>query len=139
MSDAKKAYEFEGGYPTPETVQQAYDDIDLNRAIQAYRFFYPTVSVAAIYKGNLKAGVIPNKAFIIMYGNPNQIVLTPNSDTPYAGGAIDLTEGPIIVVTGSNLLSMLSEYAGIEAKIEFPDDWQDTDNIAEPIRPITTA
>jgi hypothetical protein len=97
MSDAKEAYEFAGGYPTPATVQQAYDDIDLNRAIHAYRFFYPTVSVAAIYKGNLKAGVIPNKAFIIMYGNPNQIVLTPNSDTPYAGGAIDLTEGPIIV------------------------------------------
>ncbi len=46
---------------------------------------------------------------------------------------------PIELVTGGNLLSMLSEYAGIEAKIEFPDDWQDADNISEPIRPITTA
>jgi hypothetical protein len=97
VSDAKAAYEFEGGYPTLETVQRAYDDADLNRAIQAYRFFYPTVSAAAIYKGNLKAGVVPNKTFIVMYGNPNQIVLTPNSDTPYAGGAIDLTDGPIVV------------------------------------------
>ncbi|MGC9993380.1 MAG: hypothetical protein ABSD52_13440 [Candidatus Cybelea sp.] len=41
---------------------------------------------------------------------------------------------PIELVTGSNLLSILSEYAGIESKIEFPDDWQDTDNISEPIR-----
>jgi restriction system protein len=46
---------------------------------------------------------------------------------------------PIELVSGSNLLSMLSEYAGIEAKIEFPDDWQDTDNIVGPIRPTTTA
>ena len=46
---------------------------------------------------------------------------------------------PIELVSGSNLLSMLSEYAGIEAKIEFPDDWQDTDNIVEPIKPTTTA
>ena len=41
-------YTFEQGYPTPETVRQAYDDADLNRAIQAYRFFYPTVSGMAI-------------------------------------------------------------------------------------------
>jgi hypothetical protein len=32
------AYEFPGGYPSPETVQRAYDDADLNRAVQAYRF-----------------------------------------------------------------------------------------------------
>jgi hypothetical protein len=24
-------YEFKGGYPTPDTVQKAYDDLDLNR------------------------------------------------------------------------------------------------------------
>jgi len=34
-------YEFKGGYPTPQTIQRAYDDADLNRAIQAYKFFYP--------------------------------------------------------------------------------------------------
>ena len=44
---AAQEYAFKGGFPTPETVQQAYDDADLNRAIQAYRFFYPTVSIAA--------------------------------------------------------------------------------------------
>jgi restriction system protein len=38
---------------------------------------------------------------------------------------------PIELVTGSNLLSMLSEYAGIEAKIDFPEDWEDRDNMQE--------
>lgn len=39
-------YEFRGGYPTPETTQKAFDEADLNRAVRAYRFFYPTVSNA---------------------------------------------------------------------------------------------
>ena len=34
-------YEFVGGYPTTETVERAYDEADLNRAVSAYRFFYP--------------------------------------------------------------------------------------------------
>lgn len=38
---------------------------------------------------------------------------------------------PIELVTGSNLLAMLSEYAGIEAKIDFPQDWVDQDNVEE--------
>lgn len=33
-------YAFKGGYPTPNTVQRAYDEADLNRAVLAYRFFY---------------------------------------------------------------------------------------------------
>ena len=56
-------YVFEGGFPTPETVQRAYDDADLNRAVQAYRFFFPTVSGLAIFKGNQAVGVIPNRVF----------------------------------------------------------------------------
>ena len=44
-------YEFKGGYPTPETVQKAYDDADLTRAIQAYKFFYPTVSFEGTWRG----------------------------------------------------------------------------------------
>jgi hypothetical protein len=90
-------YTFQGGLPTPQTIQQAYDDSDLNRAIQAYKFFYPTVSAAAIWKGNLRAGAIPNHVFFIMQGNPAQVAFTPNSDTPYAGIPVDLAAGPIAV------------------------------------------
>jgi len=47
-------YEFEAGYPMPATVQRAYDDLDLIRAVQMYRIFFPTVSGAAIFKGTAK-------------------------------------------------------------------------------------
>src|SRR4051812_3331001 len=73
-------YEFKGGYPTPETVQKAYDDADLSRAIEAYKFFYPTVSIVGTWKGNMHAGITPNKGVLVMRGSPAQIVFTPNSD-----------------------------------------------------------
>lgn len=47
-----EGYKFVGGYPTQMTIQKVYDDADLNRAIQAYKFFYPAVSGAAISLAN---------------------------------------------------------------------------------------
>jgi hypothetical protein len=90
-------YVFEGGYPSAETVRRAYDDADFNRAVSAYRFFYPTVSIMATWKGNLAAGMVPNKVFGILEGTPQQLVFTPNSDTPYAGLVLDLSAGPMVV------------------------------------------
>jgi hypothetical protein len=90
-------YEFKRGYPTTKTVQRAYDDADLYRAIQAYKFFYPTVSVAACWDGNARAGLRPNTVAMLMMGSPAQIVMTPNSDTPYAGVNVDVTDGPVVV------------------------------------------
>ncbi|MDO9412292.1 MAG: DUF1254 domain-containing protein [Pseudolabrys sp.] len=90
-------YEFKGGYPTPETVKRAYEDADLARAIQAYKFFYPTVSFEGTWRGNLKEGAVVNSVFPLLEGSPNQIVFTPNSDTPYAGLPLDLSKGPIVI------------------------------------------
>src|ERR1700722_4797703 len=90
-------YTFELGYPTPETIQRAYDEADLNRAIQAYRYFYPTVSMLAIWKGNESVGVFGNKGALLMEGSPRQLVFTPNSDTPYGGLPLDLSVGPLVI------------------------------------------
>ena len=90
-------YRFEGGYPTPETVQRAYDDADLARAIQAYKFFYPTVSFEGTWRGNLSGGAVANRVFPLLEGTPFQLVFTPNSDTPYAGLPLDLSAGPLVV------------------------------------------
>ncbi|MBE0690198.1 MAG: restriction endonuclease, partial [Anaerolineae bacterium] len=44
----------------------------------------------------------------------------------YGKAAFEFAEGkPIELLSGSNLLYLLSEHAGIEAKIEVPDDWKD--------------
>lgn len=88
---------FVRGFPTEEAAQLAYDEADLNRAIQAYKFFYPTVSGAAIVKGNEQIGVVPNKVFGILDCAPEQLVFTANSDTPYGPLLLDLSIGPIVV------------------------------------------
>jgi hypothetical protein len=90
-------YAFERGFPGDETMRQAYEDADLNRAIQAYKFFYPTVSGAAIVKGNEQIGVVPNKVFGILDCAPEQLVFTANSDTPYGPLLLDLSVGPLVV------------------------------------------
>jgi hypothetical protein len=90
-------YAFVGGYPTRETVQKAYDDADLNRAIQAYRFFFPTVSGLAIYEGNEASGLVPNQIFGILDTQPKHLSLTPTSDTPYGPMLIDLRIGGMVV------------------------------------------
>ena len=90
-------YKFQGGYPTAETVQKAYDDGDLNRAVEAYKFFYPGVAFAAGYFALEGVGVYPNRGAGVMQGTPKQIIFTPNSDTPYAFASLDLRVGPIVV------------------------------------------
>lgn len=38
---------FEGGYPTAETIEKLYDQLDLQRAAQAYPDFIPAMSMQA--------------------------------------------------------------------------------------------
>lgn len=90
-------YRFANGYPDPESAQRAYDDSDLNRAVTAYRFFYPTVSGAAILKGDLDCGLVPNKVFGVMHSGPEQTLYTTNNDTPYGPLLLDLSAGPLVI------------------------------------------
>jgi V8-like Glu-specific endopeptidase len=70
-------YEFVEGYPTAETVHRAYVDTDVHRAVQAYKFFYPTVSGAAIVKGNEQIGLVPNKVSASWIAGPSSLSSPP--------------------------------------------------------------
>jgi hypothetical protein len=88
---------FERGYPTPETASRARDNADFQRAVTAYRFWYPTVSVEAIFEGNRSVGIKDNAAMGIASAGPRQLGFTLNSDTPYGSAALDLRGGPIVI------------------------------------------
>src|SRR5262252_5441865 len=77
-------YNFAGGFPTPGTIQNVYNDSDLSRAIEAYKFFYPAVSFSAGFVAMEKAGIKVNSGAGLMDAGPRQLVFTANSDTPYA-------------------------------------------------------
>jgi hypothetical protein len=97
VSDEGLELAFEGGFPTPETIQRAYDDADLNRAIQMYRFFYPTVSGLAIFRGSEAAGLSANTVCGMVDTEPEHVGFTLNSDTPYGPIILDLRDGPIVI------------------------------------------
>lgn len=85
------------GFPAPDAAQKAYDAADLARAIDVYKFFYPTVSGAAAIKGDESVGIVANKVFGILDSNPKQVLFTTNADTPYAPLILDLSVGPLVI------------------------------------------
>jgi hypothetical protein len=97
MSSNIQDYAFAGGYPDEATIQRAYDDADLVRAIQLYKQFYAIVSGAAIFAGNARIGIVPNLTFGTMDTLPRHIGYTLNSDTPYAPVLLDLSNGPLVI------------------------------------------
>lgn len=86
-----------GGYPSPDAVRRAYDELDYHRALAMYRFFFPTVSLEATWREYLAAGAVPNRVMALLVGTPDQFAFTADSDTPYAGLTIDLSDGPMVV------------------------------------------
>jgi hypothetical protein len=91
-------YPFKSGFPTPEAAQRAHEEQDYQRAVQAYRFFYPTVSMEATFQGTRDAGAVDNKSALILSGAPRHVLFTGNADTPYMGGVFNLKEAwPLVV------------------------------------------
>lgn len=97
MTTGAQAYTSDGGYPAAGTVQRAHDDADLNRAIAAYRFFYPTVSGYAIFKATVAAGVVPNHVSGTIDTKPRHAGYPLNPDTPYSPVTLDLRDGPMAI------------------------------------------
>ncbi len=96
-ASAKAPYEFVQGYPTQDASRRARDDADFQRAVTAYRFWYPTVSVEGIFNGNRALGIADNEAVGIAAAGPRQVGFTLNSDTPYGSAALDLKNGPMVI------------------------------------------
>lgn len=91
-------YAFKLGFPAnKETVQRAQDATDLRRAIEAYKFFYPTVATEAVIQQFEPHGDVPNQVGIIVPQDPEQQFSVANQDTPYVIGVFDLKDGPIVI------------------------------------------
>jgi len=92
-------YAFTRGFPAnDETIRRAQDATDLRRAIEAYKFFFPTVATEAVIQQFKPHGVIPNKVGIIMPQDPEQQFSVANQDTPYIIAVLDFKKsGPMVI------------------------------------------
>ncbi len=90
--------EFERGFPAAPSAAIAHREQDWRRALEAYHFFFPTVSMEAVARGTRAAGAVDNKAALLVMAQPRHVGFTLNSDTPYAAGVLNLREsGPVVV------------------------------------------
>jgi len=101
--------EFTSGYPTEETVQTLYDELDFQRAVQAYLWALPMASYGAMADEFAKLGC-GSSAVLVQEksGEPQQLVLTSNQDTVYLSGFLDLRDGPIVMELPPGLLGTLN-------------------------------
>ena len=95
---AESTLQFERGYPIAGTAQKAYDASDLRRAIEAYKFFFPTMGSEAVMQQMLSNGAKVNEIGHVMATWPRIEFGAANSDTPYALATVDLKlSGPMVV------------------------------------------
>jgi hypothetical protein len=91
---------FEQGYPTEETTRKLFDEMDYQRAVQAYLWAYPAVSFESIrIATNRDLGADLNDMIIAdNFADPKGVWLTANDTTIYALANVDLGKsGPVVV------------------------------------------
>lgn len=92
-------HDFENGYPTLETQQKLFDEMDFQRATQAYIWALPIVSFAnwqiqheKVFEAQ-SGDIVLYRDTIDKYG-----LLTANTTTPYALSFINMSDtGPIVI------------------------------------------
>jgi hypothetical protein len=95
-------YPFKDGFPTPEATQKASDEADYQRAVVAYRFWYPTVSCEGIFNGHREQGFKDGESAPILAAGPRHVGFTLNSDMPYCGGVVDVKDGSYVIERSSD-------------------------------------
>lgn len=87
-------------FPTEKSARKIYDEMDLQRATQAYMDFYPALSLYAIVSSQVRDFGLKTTSDIgvMAYMTPSENYLTGNDVTPYAVASLDLKlDGPTVL------------------------------------------
>lgn len=101
------ALSFDSGYPTDETVQKLYDEMDFQRASQAYIWGVPAVGLNEWRRAHYDVFGGANGEMLTYLDFTEKLgILTPNYTTPYIATFIDLKEsGPFVVEVPPGLIA----------------------------------
>jgi hypothetical protein len=90
--------EFNDGAPTMETAEKVRDALDFTRALNVYNNSFRGASAYALGKGFQSIGAEDNTIAIFSeLMDSNSLFLTPNTDTIYFMGVINLSKGPMVI------------------------------------------
>jgi hypothetical protein len=98
---------FENGYPTQDTVQKLYDEMDFQRASQAYLWGIPAVGLNEWRRAHYNVFGGESGEMLNYFDFTEKLgILTPNFTTPYIATFIDLKEtGPFVVEVPAGLIA----------------------------------
>jgi hypothetical protein len=98
---------FESGYPSQESVQKLYDEMDFQRACQAYLWGIPAVGIAEWGLAHRDVFKAKNGQMLAYLDFKEKLgILTPNFTTPYICSVADLQEsGPIVLEIPPGLMA----------------------------------
>ena len=93
------AIEFDLGFPSKKSVDELYDEIDFQRACQAYIWGLPIIGFAEWQASTAKSFGAGDLDYVIYLSVEDKLgILTPNASTPYIIATPDLSKtGPLVV------------------------------------------
>src|SRR5688572_26386742 len=102
---------FFDGFPDDETVDRLYDNLDFQRAVQAFLAAMPAASLSAMREGLRAIGVGNNRVAIFeALMDSRSLFLTANTESVYVVGWLDLTDGPLVVETPPHVLGLVDDF-----------------------------
>ena len=106
--------EYVGGFPTDETTQRAYDQLDVQRASQVYLEFMPFMSQQAIFRSQKQESGMRENGDMGIYdyqakGKVNAVGLTYNTESIYMSAVLNVEAGPVIIETPANILGVIDD------------------------------
>lgn len=101
---------FQGGVPDQASTDKIYDNLDFQRAVQAYLLALPAVNQMANRAGTLAMG--PANTTIPIWEqmvDSRTVELTANDNTPYTWFWIDLRKGPLVIEAPPKVLGTVND------------------------------
>lgn len=99
------------GYPSGETVEKIYDNLDRSRALQAYLLAIPIVNQAGM-RATLRGFGPENRTNVIWENlvDSKTVELTANDNTIYNFMWIDTRNGPLVVEIPPKVLGLIDDF-----------------------------
>ncbi|UCD52519.1 MAG: DUF1254 domain-containing protein, partial [Phycisphaerales bacterium] len=102
--------EFTDGMPSQATLDRVYENLDFTHAFEAFVNTMQGVSIHAMHRGYLEAGIQENEVLIFSeLVDAKSVIMTANADTVYALGFLDLTRGPTVLETPPRFLGFIND------------------------------
>lgn len=110
VETSRGTFDFEDGVPTEATATALYDQLDFTYAYRTVMDTMRGVSIRALRRGMEEMGVKQNEVMVFSeLMDAKSLFLTPNADTIYVMGWLDLSDGPVVIESPPEFLGIVQD------------------------------